>query len=393
MIEGLARRHERGQDAGDLHTDLSVGVRARVGGLSGPASALVWLAAVWGRALSVADAGALLGSISEAQVGMLAREGVDNGLLGSADGEVFFPHDLVREAVYTDIPPGDRRALHRACARYIVGDGRSALAASTHFRACAVRDDEEAVLALEQAARECMVSMPGQAAELAQQAFALTTGTHPLWLLAGERTVEALVNVQRDADALAVAERLFAVADEPGDRRPHRAAGVPGLWCAGEYVQMERRAAGALARDGVSPVLRAQLSAAQALAASRTLSAARTKAMAQAALADGHRLDDMYSQRLAVVAMIESARNEGRHRLALDHFTDLRRLSDTAYEAEEIRTLQHLDRYDDAEAMLAKIREAHDELDHQLPSMLYAQMWQDHTSPGWMPPKRVRARC
>src|SRR6185312_7651643 len=326
--------HERGQDAGDLHTDLSVGGRARVGGLSGPASALIRLAAVWGRALSVADAGAVLGSISEAQVGILAREGVDNGLLGSADGEVFFPHDLVREAVYADIPPGDRRALHRACARYIVGDGRSALAASPHFRACAVRDDEEAV--------------------------------------------DALVNVQRDADALAVAERLLAVADEPEIVARIELQACRGLWCAGEYVQMERRAAGALARDGVSPVLRAQLSAAQALAASRTLSAARTKAMAQAALADGHRLDDMYSQRLAVVAMIEAARNEGRHRLALDHFTDLRRLSDTAYEAEEIRTLQHLDRYDDAEAMLAKIREAHDELDHQLPSMLYAQMWQDH---------------
>ena len=92
------------------------------------------------------------------------------------------------------------RALHRLCARYIVGDGRPALAAATHFRACAVRDDEEAVLALEQAARECMVSMPDQAAELAQQAFALTTETHPLWLLAGERTVETLVNVQRDGD-------------------------------------------------------------------------------------------------------------------------------------------------------------------------------------------------
>jgi DNA-binding CsgD family transcriptional regulator/tetratricopeptide (TPR) repeat protein len=77
------------------------------------------------------------------------------------------------------------------------------------------------------------------------------------------------------------------------------------------------------------------------------------------------------------VALIEAARNEGRHRLALDHFTHLRRLSDSAYQDEEIRTLQHLDRYDDAEAMLAKIREAHDD-DSLLPSMLYAQMWQDH---------------
>ena len=141
---------------------------------------------------------------------------------------------------------------------------------------------------------------------------------------------------------------------------------------------MERRAGAARARDGVSGALRAQLSAAQALAASRTRSADRTEAMAQVALAEGQRLKDGYSQRLAVVALIEAARNEGRHRLALDRFTDLRRLSDRAYEAEEIRTLQHLDRYDEAEAMLAKIREAQNDIDRLLPSMLYAQMWQDH---------------
>ena len=62
----------------------------------------------------------------------------------------------------------------------------------------------------------------------------------------------------------------------------------------------------------------------------------------------------------------------------MDRFNDLRRLSDSAYEAEEIRTLQLLDCYDDAEAMLAKIREAQDGVENLLPSMLYAQMWQDH---------------
>src|SRR6185503_7757864 len=70
--------------------------------------------------------------------------------------------------------------------------------------------------------------------------------------------------------------------------------------------------------------------------------------------------------------------NVGRHQLALERFSDLRRLSPWAHQAEEIRTLQHLDRYDDAEAMLAKIRDAQDAVDRLLPSMLYAQMWQDH---------------
>jgi hypothetical protein len=115
--------------------------------------------------------------------------------------------------------------------------------------------------------------------------------------------------------------------------------------------------------------------------------------MAQVALAEGHRLNDMYSQRLAVVAMIEAARNEGRHRLALDHFTELRRLSAAAYEAEEIRTLQHLDRYDDAEAMLAKIREAHDDVDSQLPRCCMRRCGKITSSPGWMLQKLARARC
>jgi DNA-binding CsgD family transcriptional regulator len=378
VVEGLARRRERGQGVGDVHVDLSTGVRERLSGLSAQAAALVRLCAVWGRALDGADAGRMLGNLSEAQVGLLTREAADNGLLGSSAGEVSFPHDLVRGAVYADIAPAERRALHRACARYLTGAGRPAVAAARHYAASAVPNDEEAILALELAARECMVAMPEQAAELAQQAFALVTETHPLWLLTGTRAVEALVTAQREGEALAVADRLLAVATEPEVIARIELQACRALWCTGDCVEMERRADAALARDGVSRVTRAQLFSAQSLAASRTASAVGSEDMAQRALAEGRRIGDDYAQRLAVVALIEAARNEGRHRLALERFTELRRLSDTAYEVEEIRTLQHLDAYDDAEAMLTKIREAHDQVDTVLPSMLYAQMWQDH---------------
>jgi DNA-binding CsgD family transcriptional regulator len=378
VIDGLTRRHERGQHVGELSAELSVGVRARLDALSNQAAALTRLAAVWGRALSMADAGTLLGDVSHAHVRMLAREGVDNGLLGSTEDAVFFPHDLVREAVYADIAPADRRALHRACARYVVGDGGSALAAVAHFRASAVQDDEEAILALEEAARECLVSMPDQAAELAQQAFALSSPGRPLWFTAGIRTVETLVNAQRDGEALAVADRLLDVATDAELIARIELQACRALWCLGDCEQMETRSSVAMSQPGVSAVSRAQLASARALAATRTQAMAVAAAMADDALAGGRSLGDIYSQRLAVVALIENARNEGRHRLALDRFTELRRLSDSAYQAEEIRTLQHLDHYDDAEAMLVKIREASDDVDKLLPSMLYAQMWQDH---------------
>jgi DNA-binding CsgD family transcriptional regulator len=100
--------------------------------------------------------------------------------------------------------------------------------------------------------------------------------------------------------------------------------------------------------------------------------------MGHAALAEGKRLHDNQSQRMALQALIESARYEGRHQLAMERFADLRRLSDTAHLAEEIRTLQNLDRHDEAESKLAQMRQAQEGEDTLLPSMLFAQMWQDH---------------
>lgn len=378
LIDGLTRRPGQGDDVADLHAELSVGVRGRLDGLSSQAASLVQLAAVWGRAMRVSEAGELLGGVSEAQVSILAREGIDNGLLGGSDGSMFFPHDLVREAIYADIAPAERRALHRACARYVVADTGSVLAAATHFQASFTSGDKEAVLALEQAAQECVISMPDQAAELAQQAFAWVSQTDPIWLLVGEQTVETLIDVQREGAALTIADRLLAVADETETIARIQLQACRALWCVSDYVQMERRAAGALAQDAVSAVLRAQLAAAQALAAAGTESSTRAEEIALSALAEGRRLNDVQAQRLAALALIETARNEGRHRLALDRFADLRRLSDWAHHAEEIRTLQHLDRYDDAAAILAKLREAQDDVDALLPSTLCAQMWQDH---------------
>lgn len=375
LLLGLARRHQRGQGTGDLHAELATGVRARLDQLSSDAVDLVRLAAVWGGPLTVRDGADLLGR-SQTHTRRLIAEGVDHGLLTVVDDDVQFPHDLLREAVYADIEPERRRDLHRASARHVGDSGGSALTAATHFGASAVRDDAEAVEALMRAAHQS--TLPEQALDLARRAFALTSESHPLHVLTGERVVAALVDVQREGDALALAERLRALTDDPEVLARIEIHACRALWCASDCEQMEHRATRALDRDGVSDVLRAQLGAARALAASRTASAAHAEDLAGAAFAEGRRLKDNYSQRLAIVALIESARNEGRHGLALDRFTELRRLSDTAYQAEEIRTLQHLDRYDDAEAMLAKIREAHDDVDGQLPPMLYAQMWQDH---------------
>ncbi|ANI39044.1 helix-turn-helix transcriptional regulator [Mycolicibacterium vaccae] len=376
VIEGLTRRAGRQQEATDLYAELGLRVRDRLRQLTGGAAALVQLAAVWGRPLSAADAATILGDTSEAQIAALAREAEDHGLLAGDGHEVYFPHDLFRAAVYADITSEDRRSLHRACALHLVGGGGSVLSAAGHFRASAVRGDREAILALDQAARDSE-SLPDQAAEIAAHAFALTSEGHPLWFLTGEHTVGALLRAQREGEALTLVNRLRARAVEPEIVAGLELLACRALWCAGDCVEMERRATAALTLGDVSQALRARLASAQALAASRRQAGADVEVMARRALGEAKRLGDIEAQRLAVVASIEAARNEGRHRLALERFTELRQVSDDAYLAEEIRTLQHLDRFDEAEAMLAKIRDAADDVDRQLPSMLYAQMWQD----------------
>lgn len=373
VLDGLARRDGR---AASLYAELAVGVRSRLSDFGAAATGLVQLVAVWGRPLAVADATRMLG-VSEARLAALRREAAGNGLLAGDGVEVSFAHDLVREAVYAALAPDEMRTLHRTCARHIVGKGESMLCAAAHFHASAVKHDEEAILALERASRECE-AIPAQAVELAQKAFALTAEGDPIWLRTGERTVEMLVNAQREAEALDVADRLLAAAPEPETAASIELQACVALWCAGESAELQRRVEAALKGAGASPMLRARLTAVRALGASRTQPRASAEAIARSALDEGRRLGDAYAQRMAMVSLVEVARGEGRHHLALDRCNDLRELSATAYLAEEIRTLQHLDRYADAEAMLAKIRDADDGNGEQLPSVLYARMWQDH---------------
>ncbi len=378
VIDGLARRHERGESMRDLYTELSLGVRTRLANLSAPAAALTRLAAVWARGLSVPDAAELLAGMSHTEVRALAQEAAASGLLTVFDDAVSLPHDLIRDAVYADIDGDDRRRLHRECAGHITGHGGSSLAAAVHLRAGADRDDEDAVLALLDAARQCQVSMPEQAAELARQALQLTSPRSRLWLRAGEQTVETLVNVQRERDAIGIADELLTAADDPDIAARIEVQACRALWYAGDTATMERRAHRAAELDGVSPELRARLNSARALAACGNHPAALSEAMARTALQDSRRHHDHHGQLMGLVALIETARNEGRHSVALQRFADLREISSTSYQAEEIRTLQHLDRYDDAQALLDRIGQSGERTHVHLPSVLYAQMWQDH---------------
>jgi DNA-binding CsgD family transcriptional regulator/tetratricopeptide (TPR) repeat protein len=379
VLDGLAWRQAHGLTHDDMHAEFIDDVRRRLALLAPETVALVRLAAVWGRNLSIEDAARLGGNLPAARVLYAARQAADYGLLTSGQEGIDFAHALVRDAVYADIEPHERDALHRACGRYLVHTRSEALAAAPHFRAVAQSGDEEAARVLLQAAMESASTAPDQAAELAQEAFGLLPPQHGRWLAVGEQVVALLVRVQREAAVLAIAGRLIAETDDNNVAARLQVQACRALWAAGACHEIERRVDLSLRVDGVAPAVRAQLAAMRVLASTRTESAPQAAEAAEDVLATGRRLGDEVTLRIALLAHAEVARSEGRHQLALDRFAELRSVTPSEHLADEIRALQHLDRYDEADRLLAKVRdEARDDINTILPSILYAQIWQDH---------------
>ena len=182
----------------------------------------------------------------DAVVRIASEEGVgellDRALItedGAHAGVASFPHALVRESLYRDVPWLRRRALHRQLAELLEEEGGSAAEVATHW--LGARDDERARRALLQAAADfAAVRAYRDAARTARQALELwpegaaldervaALQSHGAWAeLAGElgeaaRSWREVASLQRaGGDRRSVADanrrlgRLFAL---QGDR-------------------------------------------------------------------------------------------------------------------------------------------------------------------------------
>jgi DNA-binding CsgD family transcriptional regulator len=106
--------------------------------------------------VSVADGGmshellAATVALSEARLLAAARTAVDSGLLASDGDGYSFTHTLIRQVIYTDILPGERRRLHRRLAEALAdqpGSDPGPLARHWHLAGCPDRAAAAAVLA------------------------------------------------------------------------------------------------------------------------------------------------------------------------------------------------------------------------------------------------------
>jgi DNA-binding CsgD family transcriptional regulator len=140
------------------------------------------------------------------------------------DGRLAFRHELVREAAYAELLPGERRRMHAACARTLterpqLGDSPASTAASVARHWDAAGEPARALEAcLRAAGAAAAVHAPAEALALYRRALALwgaDTGPRRLDVL--ERAADTAVLAGEAGVALELLDEALALADPEGE--------------------------------------------------------------------------------------------------------------------------------------------------------------------------------
>jgi hypothetical protein len=153
----------------DVPPTFADAVLRRLRYLSGDALHVLKLASVLGTVFSVADLALVVGRPATDLLPAL-DEGRTAGLLVEVVDRLAFRHDLVRDAVYTDLPVAIRRELHAHAGRALGSAGRSAAQVAAHVTLGATPGDQEAIRWLHTAANESIELDPAVAADLLERA-------------------------------------------------------------------------------------------------------------------------------------------------------------------------------------------------------------------------------
>ncbi|MEV6246453.1 AAA family ATPase [Streptomyces sp. NPDC051742] len=346
MLTGIAAP---GADTPQPPERLVLGVRDRLADLRPDTLHFLRIGSVLGRAFSLADAAALCGRPAS---GLSAEvdEAIAAALLHDDGDRLLFRHDLLRQAVYADLAPSVRRALHREAASRLVAAGRSSTDAVPHLLKSAEPGDQEAIGLLGTAAADVIAVMPDLAADLAVRALELVPPHAPMMFDVGERAIVALTRAGRYTRARDTGDTLLA-------RQPPldvfaRLQSVLGdtLWHLDDVHELTRRSTAALAAV-TDPVIRARLTARQALARSRGSDLGAARETAERALAEAARSGDREARVLALWGLGEIALNAGDCAAAVEHHTALS-VFDTAFLPEEAVARIHMDDFDTVRRLL-----------------------------------------
>lgn len=341
----------------------------RLSWLSRPTIDLLRLASLLGTSFTLANVATVTGrSIIEVAAGL--REASVGGIISGDGDRLTFRHDLVREAVYGDMVPAERRDLHGAAARALANSGASLQQVANQFGRAAQQGDLVAVDWLRRAADEVVCIAPSTGVALYEQALELAPELWPDRGAILARMVEPLAWSGHLARAEAAADAVLSSSSD--DRVVFEA--LRGLGAVhgnrGDIAAAIAALQRAVDHPGAPPEERVRLGCfmAQLQMLTGAIPAEQAKQIAERTLEVAVAGDDATSQCIAhqvlgLVGIFTGHSHEGelQTRSAVDLF-ESGRVRPTSYMVPDLfhaMALVELDRFDDALHACALARDLH----------------------------------
>jgi len=387
VVDGRAEIHDV-----SLPPSLRLTILRRLSSLEEETLDLLRVASALGSTFSLRDAATVLGR-SATELLRPVREALLAGVLEEREARLAFRHDLIREAIYKDLPEDARAALHLEAARRLARARAPALQVAEQFALGAQPGDIEAVDWLHTAAHDTARRAPAVAVELLERALDLVdTDERRATLLTD--LVPALLWAGKPQEAEARAREGLAAAPPRDLEATLRLGLISALTAQGRAEGVIDEVMKATALHSLSPDVRSQLQAeaANALVFVDRLDVAEQAAHEAVALGQPAR---SAGAAMGLLVLCDLARIRGRADEALALVREVRTPSG-ARGASRLRwppevflamTLHQLDAFEDAHEVLREGQRADEQLgnvsylpvyDYELASLSYsAGHWEE----------------
>jgi len=232
------------------------------------------------------------------------------GLLREDGEELSFRHELLREALYVDLPLGVRSALHRDAARVLVRLGAPAGRVAEHLVRGAEPGDDDAARFLHDAACQLAAEAPGTAVDLLHRAIEIARPISPIVPALRADLAVALLWSGRAVEGEATCRSALAQLADPARRAALRQCLVESLLARGQAEAVLAEVASGAGDVSNDLVLRARLDAiaANALLFLGRLGEAATLAAQVEQVATDAGDDEATVQALVVQALVAELR-------------------------------------------------------------------------------------
>lgn len=236
----------------------------RLAGLPEAVQDLLRAASVLGSAFPVSELEAVV-SHPAGELAAGLRAAIDAGVLKEDGAGLAFSHELVREALYEDMPRAVRRARHREAARLLAAAGVRSDRVAEHWVAGADAGDMQAVAWLRQAAEEAAGRSPAVAVDLFQRASDLCPPGEPARAEILAQMIQPLAWTGRRDELEDLCRRALRGEGRPRDEMTFRLGLAHSLFIRGELAEAKAAYQQAGASAAIGEPVRLMLGAYAAL--------------------------------------------------------------------------------------------------------------------------------